>query len=164
MCGVLFYLLTGKNPVILEDEERRKPHQRESAKKILADLGSRALESLFDRGFEHGPQERFHSFEAFKGYLHDLVDEFQQVRPSTENASVTLEAVTPNIRTTLSNVTPQESPGDEGATSNVTKFLEHSNFGAPQADALMFATLLGSWSEKSEGDRDAIRRLVEGDE
>ena len=165
VCGVLFYLLTGKNPVITEDEERRKPHQRDSAKKLLDDLGSRALESLFDRGFEHEPQKRFHSFEAFKGYLHDLLDEFQQARPSKENASkVTLEAVTPNIRTSLLNLTPQESVGDEGATGNVTKFVERSDFGSQQADALMFATLLGSWSDRSEADRDVIRRLIEGDD
>ena len=164
VCGVLFYILTGKHPVMPEDHERRKPHKREPVKKVLDDIGSGALEMLFDRGFEYEPAKRFHSFEAFKGYLHDVLDEFQQARPSNQNASmVTLEAVMPNIRTNLSNVR-QESVRDEQATANASKFLEHSNFGAPQADALMFATLLGSWSERSEGDRDVIRRLIEGDD
>jgi len=165
VCGILFYLLTGKNPVIAEDEERRKPHQRDSARKILDDLGSRALETLFDRGFEHEPQKRFHSCETLKGYLHDVLDEFQQARLSNQNASmVTLEAVTPNVRTTLSNVLRQEPVPDEHGTVNAKKRFDYSNFGAPQADALMFATLLGSWSEKSEGDRDVIRRLIKGDD
>lgn len=165
VCGVLFYILTGKYPFIPEDHERRKPHQREPGKKMLDAIESRSLELLFDRGFEYEPAKRFHSFEAFKGYLHDVLDEFQQARPSNHNASmVTLEAITPNIRTTLSNVTRQESVRNEQASVNATKMFEHSNFGATQVDALMFATLLGSWSEKSQGDRDVIRRLIEGDD
>ena len=31
-----------------------------------------------------------------------------------------------------------------------------------KAKALMFATLLGSWSDKSEGDMDAIQKLIGG--
>ncbi|MCA1838025.1 MAG: protein kinase [Actinobacteria bacterium] len=165
VCGILFYLLTAKYPVITEDEERRRPHQRDSGKKTLDDIGSRALESLFDRGFEHEPSKRFHSFEAFKGYLHDVLDEFQQARPSNQNASrVTLEAVTPSVRTTLSNLPRQESVRDEGEAGKATGSREHLNFGAQQADALTFASLLGAWNESAEGDRNVIRRLIEGDD
>jgi hypothetical protein len=32
------------------------------------------------------------------------------------------------------------------------------------ADALMFASLTGAWNEKVEGDRDVIKRLIEGDD
>jgi hypothetical protein len=35
---------------------------------------------------------------------------------------------------------------------------------SPHADALTFASLLGGWNEKVEGDRDAIRKLVEGND
>ena len=164
VCGVLFYVLTGKFPLMPEDHKRRKPHQREPAKKVLDALGSGALEMLFDRGFEYEPEKRFHSFEALKGYLHDVLDEFQQARSSNQNASrVKLEAVTPSLRTTLSSLTGQESTRD-GEAAKTTNSHEHFNFGAQQADALMFASLLGAWNESATGDREVLRRLIEGDD
>jgi hypothetical protein len=35
-------------------------------------------------------------------------------------------------------------------------------FSRDQMDALAYASLLGSWNEKSAGDLDAIRKLIEG--
>jgi hypothetical protein len=33
-----------------------------------------------------------------------------------------------------------------------------------QANALAFASLLGEWNEKLEGDREVIRKLIEGND
>lgn len=81
-CGILFYALTGKCPVILIDEQGRKPHHRLSALKMFAPISPdvrRVLTKVFDRGFEYGLDDRFNSFPVFKGYLQDILDTEQKV-------------------------------------------------------------------------------------
>jgi eukaryotic-like serine/threonine-protein kinase len=165
VCGALFYALTGKMPVHLVDHEGLKPHQRAAAKVILDKIPSPSLYPLFDKGFEHEFAKRFRSFQAFKGRLHEVLDDLKHSSDATDQngATVTLETITPEIKTALSQGPKQESPQHGSAEAEKPKsnaaqrvYLEG------EADALVFASLLGAWNEKSEGDRDAIKDLIEG--
>ncbi len=167
VCAVLFYALTGKAPVQPIDHEGLKPHQRASAKPMLAEIDSPTLTSLFDKGFEQMFSKRFRSFDAFKGRLHEVLDEFEHSFAFDQNvASVTLETITPEIRTTMSQGLRQESVSDQTVKAKETESrgAQYDYLRGEQADALMFASLLGSWNEQVEGDRDAIKKLIEGDD
>ncbi|HYJ86682.1 MAG TPA: serine/threonine-protein kinase [Pyrinomonadaceae bacterium] len=162
VCAILFYVLTGKAPVHLEDHEGLKPHQRPSVKSMLDGIGSPALTSLFDKGFERVFIKRFRSFEALKGRLHEVRDEFRYSVGSFNETSetVTLENVGGMIGTTSSTRAFDETLSNQ----NETQTREVLNdLGGDEKDALAYASLLGSWNEKSDGDRDTIRKLIEGD-
>lgn len=168
VCGLLFYVLTGKAPVHLVDHEGLKPHQRASAKPMLDEIALPSLISLFDKGFEQIFTKRFRSFEAFKGRLHEVLDEFKHSFVSfNENAaSVTLETITPQITTTVTLRAAQELHPNQTEKTKETesRVVQDDSFRGEHADALMFASLLGSWNEKMEGDRDTIKKLIEGDD
>jgi eukaryotic-like serine/threonine-protein kinase len=163
VCAVLFYVLTGKAPVALADHEGLKPHQRASVKPMLGETNSPALIALFDKGFEGEFTKRFRSFEAFKGRLYEVRDEFKYAYAtfSHESASVALESVMPDVQTT-----PTESEREKSKQNQTEKESSElwNDLGGERLDALMFSSLLGSWSDKVEGDNDAIRRLIEGDD
>ena len=62
--GIVYYLLSGRHPDILQDAEGRLPHQREEALAVLQNVtGARLprLLSLFDKGFAPLIAERFAS-------------------------------------------------------------------------------------------------------
>jgi len=165
VCAVLYYVLTGKAPVHLEDHEGLKPHQRTSVKPTLDQINSPALISLFDKGFERVFTKRFRSFEAFKGRLHEVRDEFKYAFATFghESAGETLASVVPDARTTST-----ESEREKSKPNQIEPEEESpevwNDLGGERLDALMYASLLGSWSEKVEGDDDAIKRLIEGDD
>ena len=65
--GILFYLLTGRPPYILQDPNGRLPHQRDEALaklQELADLRLTRLTSLFDSAFEPLIENRFENTSA----------------------------------------------------------------------------------------------------
>jgi eukaryotic-like serine/threonine-protein kinase len=166
VCGALFYALTGTMPVHLVDHEDLKPHQRTSAKLILDQIPSPSLYPLFDKGFERALAKRFRSFLAFKGRLHEVLDDLEHAPVSSDpnTTTLTLETITPEIKTALSPTARQESLQDGLAKTEdkETKATQKDYFKGEHAEALMFASLLGAWNERSEGDRDAIRDLIEG--
>ena len=62
VAGILFYMLTGQNPDVLEDAEGRLPHQRQDnhAKiRRVAGPGLTRLLSIFDTAFAHQIADRF---------------------------------------------------------------------------------------------------------
>ena len=162
VCAILFYVLTGKAPVHLEDHEGLKPHQRPSVKPMLDEIGSPALTSLFDKGFERVFIKRFRSFEALKGRLHEVRDEF---RYSVGSFNETSETVTPeNVGEMIGTTSSTRAFDETVSNQNETQTREVLNdLGGDEKDALAYASLLGSWNEKSDGDRDTIRKLIEGD-
>jgi serine/threonine-protein kinase len=160
VCAILFYGLTGDAPVHLEDHEGLKPHQRTSARPLLDGINSPALISLFDKGFERVFTKRFRSFAAFKGRLHEVRDEFKYSLGSFNEPA---ETVTPESIRTMSGAT--SNTGRDETTSNQNEALTRkvlSDLGEDKIDALAYASLLGSWNEKSDADRDTIRKLIEG--
>jgi serine/threonine-protein kinase len=165
VCGLLFYTITGYTPGPLTDHEDLKPHQRAAAKQIFVDIGSTSLTGLFDKGFERVFTKRFRSFEAFKGRVHEVLDEFSPPNAFDEHAGTALLEETPTqTKATIVSV------GDTANTQNKRTAVQQPEtayrqpFTAEQADALMLASLLGAWNEKIEGDREAIKELVGGDD
>lgn len=145
----------------LEDHEGLKPHERTSVKPMLDGINSPALISLFDKGFERVFSKRFRSFDALRGRLHEVRDELKYSIGSFNEPS---EIVTPENVRTMSSPTSGTGARDEtvsnqneGLTRRVLKDLAEDKI-----DALAYALLLGSWNEKSDADRDTIRKLIEG--
>lgn len=70
--GLLFFALTGLRPSLLEDENRRRPHQRAAAQERLAlhvDLDLSSLLKVFDRAFEMQIDARWQTVEELRRAL-----------------------------------------------------------------------------------------------
>ena len=77
VAGILFYLLTGQHPDILQDAEGRLPHQRDEALAMLQELvGARLprLRSLFDSAFEPLIGNRFASADAMLASMERVME------------------------------------------------------------------------------------------
>lgn len=75
--GLLFYLITKKEPTILLDENNNKPHQRENNKKIInsyPDFISIRLNHIFDIGFNYMIDKRLQSTESLINALENLLN------------------------------------------------------------------------------------------
>ena len=81
--GVLFYLLIGEPPYILQDPKGRLPHQRDEALAMLQELaGARLarLTSLFDSAFEPLIENRFASVDAMLASMERVMEPRAKVR------------------------------------------------------------------------------------
>lgn len=70
--GLLFFLLTGMRPSLLEDEGRRRPHQRVAARDRLSkhtEIDLPALLNVFDRAFEIEIDARWQSADHLREAL-----------------------------------------------------------------------------------------------
>ena len=75
--GILFYLLTGRPPYILQDPNGRLPHQRDEALaklQELADLRLTRLTSLFDSAFEPLIENRFENTSAMIASMEKVME------------------------------------------------------------------------------------------
>jgi len=91
----------------------------------------------------------------------------KEVSSFNQNAgTVTLETISQEVRIAFSQRLRQATIPAELITppEAESKVNRDDYFKGENADALMYASLLGAWNEKVEGDRDAIRRLIEGDD
>lgn len=89
----------------------------------------------------------------------------KEVSSFNQNAgTLTIETISQEIRIAFSQRLRQETIPEEFAKPPEIKSptTQDEHFRGEHADAIMFASLLGSWNEKVEGDRDAIRELIEG--
>ena len=165
MCGLLFYTITGHTPGPLTDHEDLKPHQRLAAKQIFDDIGSASLVELFDKGFERVFKKRFRSFDAYKGRVREVLDEFSPPNAFDEPAgTVLLEQTEAQTKATIVTVGEGANEKEEVTAVRESEIAYQQPFTAEQADALMLASLLGAWNEKAEGDRDAIKELIGGND
>ena len=85
--GVLFYMLTGKHPDLLQDAEGRLPHQRSQALAMLQDVGGvryARLAALFDNAFAPHIADRFTNADAMLSSI-DRMMEHHEVGRSTED-------------------------------------------------------------------------------
>ncbi|WAS90538.1 serine/threonine protein kinase [Nannocystis punicea] len=76
--AILFYLVTGKQPMTLRDAEERLPHRRPSSslKTLALDAQPRslkALEAFFDAGFQWRPDDRFQTPEQLRRALAEVL-------------------------------------------------------------------------------------------
>jgi len=165
VCGLLFYTITGHTPGPLTDHEDLKPHQRLAAKQIFDDIGSASLVELFDKGFERVFKKRFRSFDAYKGRVREVLDEFSPPNAFDEPAgTVLLEQTEAQTKATIVTVGEGANEKEEVTAVRESEIAYQQPFTAEQADALMLASLLGAWNEKAEGDRDAIKELIGGND
>lgn len=91
----------------------------------------------------------------------------REVASFNQNAgTVTPETISQEIRAAFSERSRQATIPAELATppEAESQVSRDEYFKGEKADALMIASLLGAWNEKAEGDRDAIRELIKGDD
>lgn len=84
-CGLLFYLLTGIEPVALQDGEGNKPHQTRRARSRLSHIAPERLAGLnrvFDTGLEVHVDRRWQT----AGALHDELSRVRDARPAEEES------------------------------------------------------------------------------
>jgi serine/threonine protein kinase len=70
--GVLFYAITGENPVAPLDAKRRHPHQRPEAQQVLEQIEPTRLQVLnrvFDTGFQQDIDDRWQSIQDLRRAL-----------------------------------------------------------------------------------------------
>lgn len=90
--GILFYLLTGDHPDVLEDSEGRLPHQRTGAMAKLQNVAPRRLPRLlafFDEAFATRMVNRFASVQAMR----ERMDRLMLDQPPGSSAEEDLEAL-----------------------------------------------------------------------
>lgn len=89
----------------------------------------------------------------------------REVASFNQNAGTfTRDTVSNEITRIFSRRAPQ-IPAEYAQAPDIQPHPSASDYsGGPHADALTFASLLGGWNEKVEGDRLAIRKLVEGND
>lgn len=90
--GILFYLLTGDHPDVLEDSEGRLPHQRTAAMAKLQHAASPRLArllALFDEAFATRMVNRFATVQAMR----DRMDRMMQDRPRGSSVDEDLTAL-----------------------------------------------------------------------
>lgn len=90
--GILFYLLTGDHPDVLEDSEGRLPHQRTAAMAMLQHAASPRLArllALFDEAFATRMVNRFATVQAMR----ERMDRMMQDQPPGSSADEDLAAL-----------------------------------------------------------------------
>lgn len=78
--GILFYMLTRKNPKYLKDEKERKPHEQFENITYLQWVGSEKLKvfnAIFDKGFEYDIDKRYKDIE-------ELIDDINIINKYNE--------------------------------------------------------------------------------
>jgi hypothetical protein len=91
----------------------------------------------------------------------------REVSTFNQNAgTLTLETIPQEIRTAFAQRVRQETIPEELviAPESGSPATQAGALQGEQANAVMFASLLGAWNEKVEGDRDAIKELIEGND
>lgn len=91
----------------------------------------------------------------------------REVASFNQNAgTVTVETISQEIRAVFSQRLRQQTIPEEFVTAPETESLSTRDdyFKGEHGETLTFASLLGAWDEKLDGDRDAIRKLIEGDD
>jgi len=91
----------------------------------------------------------------------------REVSAFNQNAgTLTPETISQEIRAAFAQRLRQETIPEEfvRAQEAESPVTHAAALQGDQADAIMFASLLGAWNEKIEGDRDAIKELIEGND
>jgi hypothetical protein len=96
VAGILFYMLTGEHPDLLQDAEGRLPHQRSQALAFLHDVGGvryARLASLFDNSFAPRIGDRFTNANAMLASIDRMMEEHQVGRSAEDDLKAILEVV-----------------------------------------------------------------------
>ena len=94
--GILFYMLTGMHPDLLQDADGRLPHQRSQALAILQDIGDvryARLASLFDNAFAPQIADRFTNADAILASIDRMMKDHEAGRSTEDDLKAILEVV-----------------------------------------------------------------------
>ena len=94
--GILFYMLTGMHPDLLQDAEGCLPHQRSRALTVLHRIGGvryARLASLFDNAFEPLIAERFTNADAILESIDRMMENNEMGRSTEDDLEVILDVV-----------------------------------------------------------------------
>ncbi len=78
ICGILFFIITGKNPTNFFDSDGKKPHQKPEIKQILSESILTKTNIIFDRAFDVKIDYRWQSIPALKQTLIDILESENQ--------------------------------------------------------------------------------------
>lgn len=99
ICGILFFIITGKNPTTFLDSDGNKPHQRTEIKQNLSVLSESILTKInriFDRAFDVRIDYRWQSIPPLKEALMEIL------KPSNQDSNKT-ETFLAKIQNKISN-------------------------------------------------------------
>ena len=94
--GILFYMLTGMHPDLLQDAEGRLPHQRSRALTVLHRIGGvryARLASLFDNAFEPLIADRFTNADAILKSIDRMMENHEVGRSTKDDLKAILEVI-----------------------------------------------------------------------
>ena len=94
--GILFYMLTGMHPDLLQDAEGRLPHQRSGVIAVLRDIGGvryNRLASLFDNSFAPLIADRFTNADAILKSIDRMMENHEVGRSTEDDLKVILEVI-----------------------------------------------------------------------
>ena len=94
--GILFYMITGKHPDLLQDAEGRLPHQRSHALAVLQDVGGvryTRLASLFDNAFAPQIADRFTNVNAALASIDRMMEDHEAGCSSEDDFKAILEVI-----------------------------------------------------------------------
>ena len=162
--GILFYMLTGKKPAVLDDDSGRKPHQRHFPRVALSASGfdQHQLLSIFDRGFATNIDARFQSVAELVTELValQLLDEAPQTgnpadtlsrlrarladpeRDQLRRSSDNLQALVESSRALARKVTSELDAGISVSIGAYKKTSDGASFSLSFTDAVQSKTIL----------------------
>ena len=94
--GILFYMLTGLHPDLLQDAEGRMPHQRSQPLAILQDVAGvrfTRLASLFDNTFAPQIEDRFANADAILTSIDRIMEDPDVGRSTEDDLKAILEVI-----------------------------------------------------------------------
>ena len=96
VAGILFYMLTGMHPDLLQDAEGRLPHQRSKALPVLQRIGGvryARLASLFNNAFAPLIADRFTNADAILESIDRMMENYEVGRSTEDDLKAILEVI-----------------------------------------------------------------------
>lgn len=89
----------------------------------------------------------------------------REVASFNQNAgTMTIEMMSDSVKSAFSKHVEREFAPKDVTEARTDHPSGPAPYGPEQANALALASLVGQWNENAEGDRDSIRKLIEGDD
>ena len=86
----------------------------------------------------------------------------KEVASFNQNAgTITIETISDSVRSAFSKRIDREFAPRDVVEVQTDYAHAASKYGAEQTNALALASLVGEWNENTEGDREAIKKLIE---
>ncbi len=83
IAGILFFLITGRKPSILQDGEGKLPHQRINCLPHSSEIEKTLILGFFDKAFSYHINNRYQTYESMTRALHKLLDQYLFSGPVT---------------------------------------------------------------------------------